>query len=559
MTDPLSSRNVLIVDCQTTGGSVRHCQVIEIAWRLGPGEGQEPLSRSLLCALLDRAGLPRRVQALTGLVRENFEGALSVRQVMDLLEDDLCRQAHPPRWILAHTAAFEARFLDPLLEPASARGPLPTWLCTGQLSQWLLPGLPSYTLRAVAGYLGFPLQQLRRAGAHVEATLAVWRALCERLEAEGVRDPDALEIMLAQARQQARREPGRRLLLPRDIRRRLPDAPGVYRFVDGHGALLYVGKASRLRARVGSYVGSPKGKAGHTREMLAQAADVDFTVTESVMEAALLEARTIQELCPPYNRILRQGTRDVVYASLDLAELSPERTTSCSLGPFASTRSILACRAVLQMAKNQELQGEHLEALFGPLAPLSVETVQTMGVALRELGLTEKGEAARLIALGWMREGRDQQLHDEAPKDPVSEEDREIAEVVALLRRCLSEAAQLYRGWRRASTYHMLRRCTAVFQPVARSWDQPRRALVLQAGLVVEAVDLAGRQDPPPPPSSALSPSIDRAEFDRLGVLAAELRRQALAGHPAWLLLPEDQRLDSRSLERWLEASEIES
>jgi DNA polymerase III epsilon subunit-like protein len=553
MRSNLPDLDVLIVDCQTTGGSAQRCQVVEVAWRLGPALGPEKVSRGFLCALPEDIPLPRRVQELTGLRREDLKGAPSPAEVMESLARDLRLAACPPRWFVAHGSAFEARFLDPLL--ASLVVSRPAWLCTQQLSQWLLPELPSYTLRAVAGHLGYSMQQQRRAVAHVEATLTVWRALCDLLEAQGIRDPSELEEGLAQARQKARPAPGRRFLLPRDIRRRVPDEPGVYRFEDARGTLLYVGKAARLRSRVGSYVGSPRGKAAHTREMLAQAARVEFTVTASVMEAALLEARTIQELSPPYNRMLRPSERPVVYASTDLRARSHEFSAHCPLGPFSSSVPVLAGQAVLSLARGEAPGTEAMEALVGPGFPVSAKTALELPSALGGLGVGPQAEVIRLLALGWTTQERHRQIQEEEelPEEP----EEESSEAVVLLRRCLSAAKHLYRSWRRAATCSLLRRCTVVFQPLVRAWDEPRRALVLESGLVVDAVDLAGGQDPPLPPSSLLPLSIDRAEFDRLGVLVAELRRQSASGHPAWLLLPPGQRMDSRSLEKWLEAGDL--
>lgn len=553
MTSNLTGLDVLIVDCQTTGGSAQRCQVVEVAWRLGPALGPGNISRGFLCALPHDTPLPKRVQELTGLRREDLNGAPSPAEVMESLATDMRTAASPPRWLVAHGAAFEARFLDPLLAPLVVGRP--PWLCTQQLSQWLLPELPSYTLRAVAGHLGYSMEQQRRAVAHVEATLAVWRALCDLLEAQGVRNPTELEEGFDQARQKARPAPGRRFLIPRDIRRRVPDKPGVYRFEDARGALLYVGKAARLRSRVGSYVGSPKGKASHTREMLAQAAQVEFTVTESVMEAALLEARTIQELSPPYNRMLRPSERSVVYASTDLRARSHEFSAHCSLGPFSSSVPVLAARAVLSLARGESPEHEAMEALIGPGVSLPAKTALELQSALGWLGVGPEAAASRLMALGWSRQELRRQTQEE--EELQEEPEEEPSEAVAAFRRCLSAAAHLYRGWRRAATCSLLRRCTVVFQPLVRAWDEPRRALVLKSGLVIEAVDLPGGQDPPLPPDSPLPLSIDRLEFDRLGVLVAELRRQAASGHPAWLLLPLRQRLDSRSLEKWLEAGDI--
>ena len=88
--------------------------------------------------------------------------------------------------------------------------------------------------------------------------------------------------------------------------RKAPTQPGVYRFLDADGAVLYVGKAKDLRKRLSSYV---RGGAGapveRIREMVARARDAETVITASETEALLLEHNFIKEARPPYNLRLR--------------------------------------------------------------------------------------------------------------------------------------------------------------------------------------------------------------------------------------------------------------
>jgi len=88
---------------------------------------------------------------------------------------------------------------------------------------------------------------------------------------------------------------------------RVPHEPGVYRFLDGEGAVLYVGKAKDLRKRVASYFkrGRGAGPHGRTAEMVARARDLEWVVTASETEALLLEDNFIKEHRPPFNLRLR--------------------------------------------------------------------------------------------------------------------------------------------------------------------------------------------------------------------------------------------------------------
>ena len=81
----------------------------------------------------------------------------------------------------------------------------------------------------------------------------------------------------------------------------LPGAPGVYRFRDQAGRVLYVGRAVSLRRRVLSYWGD-LGDRGHLAPMVARIARVEAVVCDSAHEAAWLERNLLQRRLPPWNR-----------------------------------------------------------------------------------------------------------------------------------------------------------------------------------------------------------------------------------------------------------------
>ncbi|MGA9853391.1 MAG: excinuclease ABC subunit UvrC [Gammaproteobacteria bacterium] len=81
-------------------------------------------------------------------------------------------------------------------------------------------------------------------------------------------------------------------------------APGVYRMLDAHGEILYVGKAGNLKKRLGSYF-RKSGVSPKNQAMMTHMASVDVTVTHTETEALLLENNLIKKHRPRYNVVLR--------------------------------------------------------------------------------------------------------------------------------------------------------------------------------------------------------------------------------------------------------------
>ena len=81
----------------------------------------------------------------------------------------------------------------------------------------------------------------------------------------------------------------------------IPTNPGVYRFVDETGRVLYVGKAKNLRARLTNYFGPLNKLHERTQRMLLSARDVKWTIVDTEYDALQLEFQWIKEFDPPFN------------------------------------------------------------------------------------------------------------------------------------------------------------------------------------------------------------------------------------------------------------------
>lgn len=123
----------------------------------------------------------------------------------------------------------------------------------------------------------------------------------------------------------------------------LPSAPGVYRYYDKKGELIYVGKAKNLKRRVLSYF--QKEQTGKTRVLVSKIADLEYSIVDSESEALLLENTMIKQYKPRYNIMLKD---DKTYPWICIKKepfprvfLTRKKVNdeSCYFGPYPSVRT----------------------------------------------------------------------------------------------------------------------------------------------------------------------------------------------------------------------------
>ena len=129
--------------------------------------------------------------------------------------------------------------------------------------------------------------------------------------------------------------------------RALPERPGVYVMRDARGDVLYVGKATNLRARVRSYFGSSRSLEPKVLALAALVAQVDHIVTRTESEALLLEATLVKRHQPHHNVRLKDD-KHYPYLKVDVQHPWPRVTITRRVeqdgaryfGPYASAGSV---------------------------------------------------------------------------------------------------------------------------------------------------------------------------------------------------------------------------
>lgn len=127
----------------------------------------------------------------------------------------------------------------------------------------------------------------------------------------------------------------------------VPQAPGVYIWKDNAEKILYVGKSKSLRDRMRSYFGAPRGLSSKTRRLVSQIANFEIVLTNTELEALLLEMNLIKQHRPKYN-ILLKDDKSYPYIKVSLNESWPRIFTTRKVledgaryfGPYANAGAV---------------------------------------------------------------------------------------------------------------------------------------------------------------------------------------------------------------------------
>ncbi len=129
---------------------------------------------------------------------------------------------------------------------------------------------------------------------------------------------------------------------------RIPEAPGVYRYFNDEGEIIYVGKAKNLKNRVSSYFAKSNNHDRKTKRLVSQIMRIEFTIVHTEFDALLLENQLIKRYQPRFNILLRD---DKTYPFIKISnEPFPRVETTRQLnkktgtyfGPFAKQQAMYA-------------------------------------------------------------------------------------------------------------------------------------------------------------------------------------------------------------------------
>ena len=563
-TTPLADIEVLVLDCQATAANPANGHLLEMGWTRirasDTGELTDSMVESHLCQLTEDVEIPRRVSRITGLKRENFTSALPLKKIWKKLVNVTRKitSANPGKICptVIHYARFEEPYLRHLHQQYTPGKPFPfKIICTHQVTRRLLPNLPRKGLRATAGYLGHSVPELRRSAFHTAATVFIWRQAVQLLEEQDIHTLekllDWLETSLPASRCSDRAFP-----MSTGLRLSLPQQPGVYRMLRSNGDLLYVGKATSIKQRISSYFykGMQNAYTERTLEMLTQASDLDFTVTGSALEAALLESDEIKKHAPPYNVALRKWDREIAFFSKELLQSLPQADENYPIGPLPSRGSLASAAAIVELLGSAAVDWDNDDNDIPSLAlgtqPECAPELECFRTGFRLFQERHEETLKKLNyyytfikhpVRGLMTLGKEfhikrleELVQEESQKEEVEIEEPETHEEWVWTPEAVANAFEsiIRRG------AHLIRRARwfCLLSESSLAWDRgdtadgQRRLLVFRSGDIVYREDLAQGRKSPPPPGYLRSflvrqRNFDLITYDRMRVLTTELRR----------------------------------
>jgi DNA polymerase-3 subunit epsilon len=333
---PLDQADFVVVDLETAGGRPAAGSIIEVgAYRMRGGQIREAFES----LVKPRMPIPRFITRLTSISEEMVAAAPPIEEVLPSFRAFLGDAV-----MVAHNAQFDHSFLDFEFRRLFGIGLLNPVLCTLRMARRLLPSIRRRRLELLAEHFGLSTAGRHRGLGDARMAAELLSIFIEIASRMGLNRLDRLLDHYSRGAAGRRVE---RHIAP-EVIAAIPQQAGVYLMRNQHGDLLYVGKATRLRDRVGSYFSGDTHLSGKIAELVNHVWQLETRPMRSALEAALLEARLIRELKPPYNRMLKSAAR-AWFIRIDLNDPFPRlqavqrltsRTGVLQLGPFIGRRNI---------------------------------------------------------------------------------------------------------------------------------------------------------------------------------------------------------------------------
>ena len=283
-----------VIDVETTGLSAKTNHIIEIG-----------LIKVRNYKIVDRYEtlinpgiyIPSFISHFTGITDEDVADAPFFSDIIEDLKHFIGETI-----ISGHNLSFDSSFIK---YEFLRNGEEPLYneqVCTLKLARRMFPDLKSKSLTSIIKHLKLRNKSPHRALGDAEVTARALIKMIKQLKKESkVKTVDDLFKF------QKRSTTGKTVKIKESLREdisSLPNAPGVYYFINNRGKVIYVGKAKSLRDRIRSYFSSAAPK--KAKKIITQAKSLKIEITNTELTALLSEAESIKKINPRHNSQLKK-------------------------------------------------------------------------------------------------------------------------------------------------------------------------------------------------------------------------------------------------------------
>jgi len=291
---PFEEAEYSVIDVETTGLTAYYNGIIEIAI-----VKVKDLKITCRYVSLINPGrqIPFYITEFTGITNDDIFNAPMFDEVADEISEFISGSV-----IAGHNLSFDRSFLNKEFSIIGKEKPSNPQLCTLKLSRKLYPDLKSRSLGNLSRFLGVKLIHAHRALPDAEATAKILIKILKNLkkneEIKTLSDLLSLQVIPSQKETKIRISEH----LKNDVLA-LPEAPGVYYFINSRGKIIYIGKAKSLSKRVRSYflLTAPR----KAKRIIKQTRKIRYEITNSELTALLTEAESIKIINPRHNLQLK--------------------------------------------------------------------------------------------------------------------------------------------------------------------------------------------------------------------------------------------------------------
>ncbi|GAB1856009.1 exonuclease domain-containing protein [Flavobacteriaceae bacterium MHTCC 0001] len=252
--------------------------------------------------------------------------------------------------IVAHNAQFDYRILCTEFRRLGFEYERES-LCTVELSKYLIPDQPSYSLGKLVRSLGIPVADRHRASGDAQATVKLFKMLLNK---------DTEKNIIKDA---VRLNP-KHQLEPRhlDIIANLPSVTGVYYIHNADGDIIYIGKSNNIKKRINQHFTNTNPK---SKKIQALVTAVTYETTGSELVALLKESEEIKRNKPIFNRALKRDNfshalysfkDDNNYINLSIGKVDNKKQPITTFSNLQSAKSFIV-KAISEYNLCQKLTG----------------------------------------------------------------------------------------------------------------------------------------------------------------------------------------------------------